>query len=274
MRKIEIYCQQEFLDIFIKKMKEFSLVDLDSSSIGYLYDLYLLLFVNSQTIIYSDLTNEEISKHGNPYIKSLYKKQKIESRTDEFAKILEESTQKNYFEKIGRKTRFFFLNLQPNLAERLEEKFGYIVISKNKIETIQKYFIFHRTSISNIHTSSWDFVRNYRHPCNAIIITDDYLVKNGQDIKNNIVPILRRIMPAKLDIDFHLTIFGFSKLTSEKFDEVKLELENSFINTKYQVSLCIIPYNYHDRFLLTNYYHFSCGQGFNMIENKNVKGYY
>ena len=271
MQKIEIYCQKEFLDNFIEKMKNFNLVDGNLSSFGYIYNLYLLFFKNYHTKIYSDLTNQEICSHSNPYIKLLYKNQKIESKTKDFIEVLQENKQKPFFESIRDQTKFFFLDISPNLAERIEEKFGYIVISKDKIESIEKYFISHRISLSNKLINNWDFVRNYKHPCNSIVITDDYLGKTGQDIRDNIVPLLRRIMPSRLDTIFHLTIIGFSKLTNEQFKEVKNELESSFKNNRYPVCLYIIQHSYHDRFLFTNYYHFSCGQGFNMVKAKKGK---
>lgn len=276
MQKIEIYCQQEFLDSFIQKMNNFNLID-ESSSFGYIYNMYLLIFKNNHTKIYSDLTNQEICLHSNPYIKSLRKNNKIESKTKDFIEVIQEKTQKDFFENIENCTKFFFLNISPNLAERIEEKFGYIVISKDKIETIEQYFTFHRISLSNKLTNNWDFVRNYKHPCNSIVITDDHLGKTGQDIRDNIIPLLRRIMPSKLDTTFHLTIIGFSKLTKEQFEEVKNELESSFKSNRYPVCLYIIQHSYHDRFLFTNYYHFSCGQGFNMVKaekGKKVVGKY
>lgn len=267
MRRIEIYCQQTFLDTFIEKMKGFSLVE-NYPPQDYVYNLYRLLLVNEQTMFYTDLTNEEIISHSNPYIKALLKKNRIESRTEEFGKAINESTQQVYFKNIGGCTRFFMLNITWPLAEKLEEKFGYVVISKDKIEKMNKFFIFHQVPLSKEHENRWEFVQQYKHPCNSMVITDEHIAKNAQEVRNNIVPIIKRIMPSKLAIPFHLTLIGLSKLTSQQRDEVETELKNSLNSLGYSVYLTIVNYDYHDRFIFTNYFQFSTGYGFNMIEEK------
>lgn len=272
MRRIEVYCQQAFLDSFIEKMTGFSLVD-GSPSQDYVYHLYRLLFVNEQTMIYTNLTNEEITNHTNPYIKALLKKNRIESRPEEFIEALQDSTQKKYFENIGGRTRFFMLDTSWNLAEKLEEKFGYVVVSKDKIERIDKFFTFHKVALSRENENKWEFVHKYKHPCNSMVITDEYIAKNVVDVKNNIVPILKRIMPSKLEVPFHLTIIGFSKLPKTEYDCILAELKKSFTLLSYQVHLTIVNYDYHDRFIFTNYFQFSAGYGFNMVDEKNGAKY-
>lgn len=263
MRKIELYCQQSFIDAFIDKMKRFSLID-ETENQGFIYDVYRLIFVNEQTTIYSDLTDEEITSNNNPYIKALLKKAKIESRKDEFTEALQDSTQKSYFENISSCTRLFMLDIDWILAEKIEDKFGYAVISKDKIERIERFFIFHKISLSKDYENKWEFVKKYQHPCNAMVISDNYLGKTEDDVKNNLLPILKRIMPNKLEMPFQLTIIGYNNdLDYESFLET---LKEGLKTLKYEVHLSFVKYGYHDRFIFTNYYQFSAGKGFKMFD--------
>lgn len=176
----------------------------------------------------------------------------------------------------------FFL-ADNNKCLDLEEKYGLLFISNaNYINRSNILFSSNTFCPIDINTN-WSIMEAYRHPCNNIIIVDNYLFSKSTDvIKSNLYPLFKSLLPEKFKGIFKLNILS-------KKDEIKREskylndnsVEKSIIddiikslNLSYKVDVKFEPANYgqHDRYILTNYYLFDCGYGFVLGVNEKSKG--
>lgn len=106
--------------------------------------------------------------------------------------------------------------------------------------------------------------------CNAIIINDKYLCNKGYvnpDLKN----LLDIILPQKLKIPFHLSIF--SEINSNG-DEIYEDIKNTISSIRsqdfYRNTLLTLCYStLHDRFIISNTYCITVGAGFNLFNGRN-----
>lgn len=106
--------------------------------------------------------------------------------------------------------------------------------------------------------------------CNAVIINDKYLCNKGYvnpDLKN----LLDIILPQKLKIPFHLSIF--SEINSNG-DEIYEDIKNTISSIRsqdfYRNTLLTLCYStLHDRFIISNTYCITVGAGFNLFNGRN-----
>ncbi len=170
-------------------------------------------------------------------------------------------------------------------SDELEANFGCIFINSDSLNKAHFLFNWHLIPFtrSNPRYSNWSFMTQLRHPCNALVITDNYLFAKGSYEKNrtqldeNLLEILYNIMPKTLIIDFHLTIIGSP--TKQIADKEYVFLEN-YLNRiheylidqlskkfKYDIKLSIVIAPFHDRNILTNYAWLNSGNSFTYFED-------
>lgn len=167
------------------------------------------------------------------------------------------------------------------MCKKLEEDYGLFFISNDTLED-KANILFDQTTISiekngRIY-SDWSFIEKFAHPCNAMIIADNYILKNDKDVESNLITLLDKLLPKKLNkIDFQLTIItgdGKSSIDIEnRYKLIKSELIK--IGRPYKIELKIIgkSENNHDRNLITNYLHIYSGFGFILFRKKNYSKY-
>jgi hypothetical protein len=160
--------------------------------------------------------------------------------------------------------------------ELLQNKYGVMAFN---FETINKAsWLFTITTIPidkrENSPSNWTFISKFRHPFNSLVLTDSYLYDyRSSEMELNLFQLLKGLLPAKLDVKFHLSIVGFNTQKNIdlniKLNELQVFLKNEF---KYEISIRLIADNVHDRNLLTNYLWISSGIGFSIFNsNKTLK---
>lgn len=165
-------------------------------------------------------------------------------------------------------SKLFFVDDVPLLIER---QFGCFFVSTSTLEKADLLFYAEPFRI-NRSQRDWSVLRNVKHPCNALILTDNYLFANDT-AHENIVSILAALMPDELTgaIDFHLTIIGYSakdfKSIQKQADEVLTLLKPKFT---YPIRLTIIRADHHGRYIHTNYFRVFSEKGFGLFKNKRI----
>ena len=106
--------------------------------------------------------------------------------------------------------------------------------------------------------------------CNSIIINDKYLCNKGyvsQDLKD----ILDIVIPQKLDIAFHLSIFSEVNSNGDSiYQDIKKTL--SSIRSKDfcdKTSFTLYYSTLHDRFIISNTFYMTVGAGFALFNGRN-----
>ena len=127
--------------------------------------------------------------------------------------------EQRFFHQEAQPTALFLLDAQEDECQRIEEEFGVVCISIQSILKANFLFSWHLEPIRRKNTPiEWTFLERYRHPHNALILSDNYLfsqftsINTTQDIlvkriEKNLMPILRALLPIKLTSQtFHLAI--------------------------------------------------------------------
>lgn len=168
-------------------------------------------------------------------------------------------------------------------CQNIEANYGVKVIPNELVFKTDNFFNVHIESIEKGEKShkNWDFLRVYKHPCNALAIVDNYILKNEMIINENIVPILDKLLPKKLEIPFHISIFAKNEFNNKKHQEHILNLISAIrpeLNFKFTMHK--MQNEFHDRSIITNYMLIDSGSGFDLFSKNRanhqtrITGYY
>lgn len=265
--KNDIYCQYEFLDFFINQLKGKDLIEYLNSGNDYGIDLYRLLFNSSRVQL--DKSTEEIIQLSkvNPYVNKLLKSQSLKPSLIKIPSLIFDAINPNMI---------FFLAISQLDAEKLQEKYGMWFFSKDNIGKVKELFRFMNHNFSSRNEfQNFDFFHKYCHPCNALIMTDDYFFTTGKvydesAISKNLSPILKRILPKKLGVDFQITIISSPKDVSLDFNKIHKSIKEITMTYNYDIKVNFVVSNFHERHIFTNYYKITADKGFkNIGKNDN-----
>jgi len=271
-----LYCELDFLISFFKNQPAVSNL-IEESEDCIQWRKYKNLFFSRKTLLLLDKDRNslyELAKEDD-FFKYLCKKEQA-------GEITIECNKHNYIKEIENVDphTIFFLNNAEKCKE-LEDDYGMIFISE---ETKNKYakFLFSNEliSINKGEGFAWSFITKYKHPCNSITIVDNYILlsSNKQNLKNNLIELIKRILPLRLNKKkFEIRIVTKGEINDHRID---IECRRKFLNNElvdlglpYKIDLTIIPdaADNHDRNLLTNYLWISSGFGFAISEGFKVR---
>lgn len=130
--------------------------------------------------------------------------------------------------------------------------------------------------------NGWDILNKAKHPCNAMIISDRYLLSNYWNIENDLFPILKIFLPDQpLSLSFDLTIIvekiywkRNSTNEEENLFKVYKRIERFIKKTLKCENLNLTIYklsdehgkSIHDRHIYTNYFMLYSGFGFGCFD--------
>jgi hypothetical protein len=177
------------------------------------------------------------------------------------------------FQEKGSCSKYFFT--EDAALENAENDYGWIVSSTKDLEKLS--FLFTNQFVPLNKTKSlpkdWDFIKDFKHPFNSMVITDNYLWERDiYEIERNLIKFLKNIVPRNLKIAFHLTLIGQNTLGID-MSQRKIDLEE-LLKDHFQagLKLSIIPEKVHDRNVFTNYFWINSGSGFSIFySNKKLK---
>ncbi len=158
-----------------------------------------------------------------------------------------------------------------NYRTRLD-KFGVITITPDSINEIGYLFKDNGKLIKKGEKVNWNFLSDYKHRFNAILIVDSYIVKDTTLFENNIFKILDILLPQEIEATFDISIV--SKDFTQNREIIRYEKLNEHIKQirpklKYNMTL-YRDQDIHDRLILTNNMLIECGAGFNLLNENGI----
>jgi len=296
---IDIYCEFGFLEKFCKSCPQTN-NSVPNENYKKWFEYFELLCGHS-SILLTDIEKKDFitycDENGNEWQQILY--QLLQSRYDGKGNHLEcapkERVYMETYERDGegieyfdsKEQHIFFMNRSKNECERMKDDYGLLFIS---MDNLYEHNLLFTSDIQEINKDSklWECAKQYRHPCNTIVLVDNYLYKQNRNnvllkdvIKTNLQSLFDSLLPEKLmQKTFKIYIFtksiyderGAEDKSMEKLiqkwipslrpysDKIKIE-----ISTKHET-------DDHDRYLLTNYGLFNCGYGFVLTDSERRKG--
>jgi hypothetical protein len=218
----------------------------------------------------------------DPYLELLIDTCPINLETHDF--LNEEIRLLEFYEK-GSYFKLFLISESARECDILSGNYGYEYISPENFE--QKWTIYNSlredssrkvtasSSLSKVNRfDSWDCMDTFLHPVNSILINDRYILNDKQNkkIHNNLLPLLiklakkaSKIIPLEITIlaDPSPNFLDYKKIHTR----LSLELDRNLGSGRYKLNL--IRFSSHDRFILTNYFYITSGQGFTFFREDN-----
>lgn len=165
------------------------------------------------------------------------------------------------------------IEIQLEDCKDIEAKFGVICFKhtnwKEKADFLLNWAMFTVIKKTTNKFKDWKEITKFQHPCNAIVIADNYVLKDKQEIEDNIVQILDNLLPKTLlTIPFQITFLVDEKdLAGNKLSLRYNELTDKLkiIRPQLIIELTIFLVNKednHDRNIFTNYLWLHSGHSF------------
>jgi hypothetical protein len=179
------------------------------------------------------------------------------------------------FYESGSASKYFFV--EDTDIQKIERDFGCMAFNSENLERASFLFSWFLLPISkkNRTPKNWNFLTDFKHPSNSMVLTDNYLFDyNDEEMNENLIPFLKNIMPNTLTIPFQLTIIGRDTKKNIDITQKKIEIEKSLKKAfDYDINLTIIPVSVHDRNVFTNYMWIYSGIGLSIfkVESKNLR---
>ncbi len=164
--------------------------------------------------------------------------------------------------------KLFFID-NENLD--VENNFGCFHTTSNKIENCEWLYNTEDFRIDKT-LSDWSILNKIKHPCNALILTDNYLFTNDSNYEN-LISVLKNLLPRQMmrGFDFDLTLIGYNKDDSINIPNTKKEiLERLRVIFNYKIKLTILRRKHHGRYIFTNYYRINSERGFCVFRNNGI----
>lgn len=179
------------------------------------------------------------------------------------------------FYESGSASKYFFV--EDTDIQKIERDFGCMAFNSDNLDKASFLFSWFLLPISkkNRTPENWNFLADFKHPSNSMVLTDNYLFDyNDEEMNENLIPFLKNLMPNTLMIPFQLTIIGRDPKKNIDITQKKIEIEKSLKKAfDYDINLTIIPVSVHDRNIFTNYLWIYSGIGLSIfkVENKNLR---
>ena len=272
---IECYCETEFIRQFIESIPVPVSNPYDDIPEFDIWRKYKKLIFNDMTLIVD--SNDKIEElfrtnQENQIYLLLYKKVVGGQSEKTFSDI--------NFTEINPHAVFFLADTQK--CKQFEEDYGMLFVS-NEMKNEKANILFNTGSVEiekdKNDYKNWKDLANHKyfiHPCNSIIITDNYIVKNEKHYRDNLFALINVILPKRLNkLPFQITIIADECISEEKkkacyesiFKHLKYLKEGR--GYKYDIELKIIfqtNNENHARNLITNYLRLNPDDSFKWFE--------
>lgn len=172
---------------------------------------------------------------------------------------------------------FFLLAQSNDICDSLENDYGLMILHKENLkercDLLFENFI-QPVEKGSITIKDWGFINKLSHPCNSLMIFDNYINKEKEV---NLFELLTYLLPESLKIPFHITISTLKEekgvKTNHKVLQEKTSKHIKKIRPQLDFRLCVLAHDntqVHDRNLLTNYLWLNAPAGFDLF-TKNLK---
>ena len=288
--KIDIYCEFAFLEKFYSSLpksddrsnlkflrywQDFNELLCKHSSIVLMdinYESFVEQSKNAENSILREALDLILTASYNGYIDIACcptEKKNMEAH-------IEDNEGDRYFGKEPQ--RIYLLDVASEKCQQLENDYGLMFISNDNFTRWANFLFTSDIALVNEKTKNWDFVKQYEHPCNSIILVNNYILDSDNSVlEKDINSLFDALLPMQLNLNtFNIQVH--TTFTKKGNDNTKKELVESTIKKlrKYPINVKIFlahktTNNQHDRFLLTNYCMFNSGYGF-VLGKEREKG--
>jgi hypothetical protein len=240
---MKVYCDIEFLVLFFETMPKYNPLEI-SNEFSY-WDSYKKLFFDNCTLIFND-KQKYVELVGQNEIFLLLNKKKDGGNIDiKFSNRNDLLKDKN--------TLFFCVDDEE--CEDLEGE-GKLAISNKTRNKWAKFLFTKQTLVIDGVNFNWKCLKEYYHPCEEIIVFDNYLLDNISDtvLEQEIKSLFGSLLPdlyenKHLSIKFVINAIGLREKKELVEDTIKELVNNAYSVTFDWINLAT---TLHDRHLLTN----------------------
>lgn len=249
------------------------------------------LFLNYSEIAF-DLEDAELERKANEdsFLKAFIKRMHISPprAVKYFFEGFEEQPCDSFCRDI------VILEMDIEYCREYRQAHGVLVISKDELKAVDIIFKHGKWIINKdekevmshqgkITLLGWEaFFPNRKFmisPLNALIIADNYILDDGPLGKENLIKLLRSVLPQKLSIPFQVMIVwlndGSHLKSKETIENLKNEIEEEFKSHSVKVAISIVTTTdkdfFHKRIAFTNYHQIVTDKGFAAFKNDKVK---
>jgi hypothetical protein len=292
-KKPTIYCSLEML-VYVSEMLSLAFKDEKAEDIFLWNNWYNLIANKSQLFVDADMNKIEEFANTNSLIKALIKNSSRESQKSKITPMPDFFAEAN-FNNAYPANSIFLLDKSSEECWRLENECGTMFINKEGL--VKKGRLLFSWALYNVTKDTkaiqsfknWKELQNFKHPFNAMIIVDNYILDEQKSL-DNLKLLLENYLPTELkNTDFHLMIITSHQKTIIKkvggktetmeIDKYKLqdkydkELKNLVqrLDKPYQIITSLIGVSSdknHDRNIFTNYFWLHSGHGFDYFSAK------
>lgn len=178
----------------------------------------------------------------------------------------------------------FFLNVDSDVALRLQEENGIIIQSKENIDDkilLGSYFKeLSKNVVCEIGTTlGWQSLITFDlPPSNSLIISDNYLFKNEENRivigEPNTIHLIDALLPQNLNVDYHILIIAEDNRKSQAWVETLKNNMSARIKALRPYNIIIefiFSATIHKRAVLSNYLNGSSDKGFSVFSTRDNK---
>lgn len=155
------------------------------------------------------------------------------------------------------------------------EKFGVMTITPNSIEEIGYLFKDSGRIIKKGDRGNWDFLSNFDHSFNSILIADPYILKTTDTFDSDIYAILTALLPIESASTFHISIISneFNHEPKCRYEKIKKFIKKERPNLNFTFTLYEDEGKdkvFHDRSIITNNVMINIGAGFGIYNKSKI----
>lgn len=266
MEKI-VYLDIEFWDRFVESFPDYDpFTDRSTTKWDNYYGMYKFI---SSSHLKLNISAQELKKkvECDDRLSMLWKKSTGESDIMDFDADIQENKQLTTTEELNA------IYLLGDDKCKGYEKFGVMTITPSSIDEIGYLFKDSGQIIKKGNEENWNFISKAKHPFNAILIVDPYLLSDTSILENNIYAILDHILPQKVSTSFDISIISndFKGGAMNRYEMVDKKIKQIRPRLNYNMTLYYDSSKlFHDRAILTNNVFIESGAGFALF-NKNGK---
>lgn len=279
MEKPETYCSGKFLesvyDLIDCSLQEHLSRDGNEQWISELYK-----FLHGNCVLITDLNEGEIIRRSrnekdydyNPNFKKLWKNggKLFVSYPDTFDQMNEDP---EYFK--GKASELYFITQNNHFCKSIENIHGIFCVSNTEMaEVLPPRFISVEVPISATgNIQNWSFLEHFRYPSNAAVIADSYILSDNSLLDQNIIEIIKYILPENIEGEYDLTILTHDVINIEKSFDYLNQVFKELLSYEINLSIGLTErarLGTHDRHIITNYCKYSSMYGFNLFKKSGV----
>lgn len=172
----------------------------------------------------------------------------------------------------------YLVEIDTDFCEKKLQKQGVVVLNEELLGKDPSFFSLKESYVNKgkdiRYKRGWEDKEFHAilggHHCNALILVDPYICKEGSvsRMNKNLQPLLNMLLPEMLDIPFQISIF--SEFDQMKGKQVYQEISDAIhaIRPKLDVQFTLYhTHEIHDRLIMTNVYMIEVGAGFALFKN-------